>query len=180
MARSLRSHRTSVIDHRPRPRAVLRRVAQGSQGDSPTGYELIVCAGDGHVGAQVGWERRYLSRLNGTLADGTLLVTPTVVDVTHTAPCRRHRSPRRRYSPLPTVASQNLEGAMTATHYLIGLGPSTDRVHRRSLRPGVGPSPRTGVPQGAGAGRDRVRSRTGPCRRVHPRGDGGLPVSCSR
>ena len=83
-----------------------------------------MCAGDGHVGAQVGWERRYLSRFNGTLADGTLLVTPTVVDVAHTAPVVVI-DPHAGASPLPTVASQNLEGAMTATDYLIGLG------HRR-------------------------------------------------
>ena len=126
VARSLRSHRTSVIaiivpDLEPFSAELLKGAARAIHS---TGYELIVCAGDGHVGAQVGWERRYLSRFNGTLADGTLLVTPTVVDVAHAAPVVVI-DPHAGASPLPTVASQNLEGAMTATDYLIGLG------HRR-------------------------------------------------
>jgi LacI family transcriptional regulator len=89
-----------------------------------TGYELIVYSGGGHVGDQVGWERRYLSRLNGTLTDGTILVTPTVVDVVSSAPVVAV-DPHAGGSSLPTVDSENLEGAMKATEYLIGLG------HRR-------------------------------------------------
>ena len=112
-------------DHRPRLEPFSTELLKGAaRAIHSTGYELIVCAGDGHVGAQVGWERRYLSRLNGTLADGTLLVTPTVVDVAHAAPVVVI-DPHAGASPLPTVASQNLEGAVTATDYLIGLG------HRR-------------------------------------------------
>ena len=122
----MRSHRTNVVgiivpDLEPFSAELLKGAARAIHS---TGYELIVCAGDGNVGAQVGWERRYLSRLNGTLADGTLLVTPTVVDVAHTAPVVVI-DPHAGASALPTVASQNLEGAMTATDYLIGLG------HRR-------------------------------------------------
>ena len=34
----------------------------------------------GRTSDHQGWERRYLSRLSGTLIDGAILVTPTVVD----------------------------------------------------------------------------------------------------
>jgi len=89
-----------------------------------TGYELIVYSGGGHIEDDVGWENRYISRLSGTLTDGTILVTPTVVDVRGNAPIVAvdpHAGPLR----LPTVDSHNLEGAISATEYLLGLG------HRR-------------------------------------------------
>lgn len=126
VARSLRSRRTNVIaiivaDLEPFSAELLKGAARAIH---ETGYELIVYSGGGHLGDQVGWERRYLSRLNGTLADGTLLVTPTVVEVASSAPVVAV-DPHAGSSSLPTVESQNLEGAMTATRYLIDLG------HRR-------------------------------------------------
>ncbi len=174
VARSMRSHRTNVVgiivpDLEPFSAELLKGAARAIHS---TGYELIVYAGDGNVGAQVGWERRYLSRLNGTLADGTLLVTPTVVDVAHTAPVVAV-DPHAGASPLPTVASQNLEGAMTATDYLIGLG------HRRigfiAGRPDLESARlrEQGYQQGSRAGGDPLRARPGPGRRVHPGGHRG-------
>jgi LacI family transcriptional regulator len=126
VARSLRSRRTNVIgiivaDLEPFSAELLKGAARAIHS---TGYELIVYSGGGHIGDQVGWERRYLSRLNGTLADGTLLVTPTVVDVANNAPVVAV-DPHAGASAMTTVDSQNLEGAITATEYLIGLG------HRR-------------------------------------------------
>jgi LacI family transcriptional regulator len=126
VARSLRSLRTNVIgiivaDIEPFSAELLKGAARAIRS---TGYELVVYSGGGHVGDQVGWERRYLSRVNGTLTDGTLLVTPTVVDVPNTAPVVAV-DPHAGVSSLATVKSQNLEGAVTATEYLIGLG------HRR-------------------------------------------------
>jgi LacI family transcriptional regulator len=126
VARSLRSRRTNVIgivvaDLEPFSAELLKGAARAIRG---TGYELIVYSGGGHVEDQVGWERRYLSRLNGTLTDGTILVTPTVVDVPSGAPVVAV-DPHAGSSTLPTVDSQNLEGAVAATEYLIGLG------HRR-------------------------------------------------
>ena len=153
VARSLRSHRTSVIgiivpDLEPFSTELLKGAARAIHS---TGYELIVCAGDGHVGAQVGWEHRYLSRLNGTLADGTLLVTPTVVDVAHKrAGCRR-RSPRRRL-PLADRRIPEPGGSDDGNRLFDRARPSADRVHRRPSRPGVGPSSRAGLSQRAGAG----------------------------
>jgi LacI family transcriptional regulator len=89
-----------------------------------TGYELIVYSGGGHLEDDTGWERRYLSRLSGTLTDGTVLVTPTVVDVSTSSPVVAV-DPHAGSSEMPTVDSENLQGAKTATEYLIGLG------HRR-------------------------------------------------
>ena len=182
VARSLRIHRTNVIgiivpDLEPFSAELLKGAARAIHS---TGYELIVCAGGGHVGAQVGWERRYLSRLNGTLADGTLLVTPTVVDVAHAAPVVAV-DPHAGPSPLPTVASQNLEGAMTATDYLIGLG------HRRigfiAGRPDLESARlrEQGYLKALEQAGIELRPRTGPGRRVHPGGNReARPMSCSR
>lgn len=126
VARSLRSRRTNVIgiivaDIEPFSAELLKGAAKAIHG---TGYELIVYSGGGHVEDQVGWERRYLSRLSGTLTDGTILVTPTVVEVTSGGPVVAV-DPHAGSSSLPTVDSHNLQGAMTATDYLISLG------HRR-------------------------------------------------
>jgi len=126
VARSLRSRRTNVIgivvaDLEPFSAELLKGAARAIRG---TGYELIVYSGGGHIEDDVGWENRYISRLSGTLTDGTILVTPTVVDVRGNAPIVAvdpHAGPLR----LPTVDSHNLEGAISATEYLLGLG------HRR-------------------------------------------------
>src|SRR6187402_2411939 len=81
-ARSLRSHRTNVIgilvaEFEPFSTELLKGA---SSAVGPTGYELLAYSGGGAPGADVGWERRYLSRLSGTLIDGAIIVTPTVVE----------------------------------------------------------------------------------------------------
>jgi LacI family transcriptional regulator len=126
VAQSLRSHRTNVIgivvaDIEPFSAELLKGAARAVRG---SGYELVVYSGGGLGRAQAGWERRYLSRVSGTLTDGTVLVTPTVVDVVNSAPVVAV-DPHTGPSTLPTVASDNLKGAITATEHLIGLG------HRR-------------------------------------------------
>jgi LacI family transcriptional regulator len=125
-AQSLRSHRTNVIgilvaDIEPFSAELLKGAAQAIRG---TGYELVVYSGGTMGGEPAGWERRYLSRVSGTLTDGTILVTPTVVDVEQGAPVVAV-DPHTGSSSLPTVASDNLKGAIIATEYLLGLG------HRR-------------------------------------------------
>jgi LacI family transcriptional regulator len=125
VAQSLRSHRTNVIgivvaDIEPFSAELLKGAARAIRG---TGYELVVYSGGGLSRSTAGWERRYLSRVS-TLTDGTILVTPTVVDVAHGAPVVAV-DPHTGPSTLPTVTSDNLEGAIAATEYLIGLG------HRR-------------------------------------------------
>ena len=125
VAQSLRSRRTNVIgvlvvDLEPFSAELLKGVARAIRG---TGYELVVFSGCG-ADDQVGWERRYLSRVSGTLCDGALLVTPSSVDVTFGAPVVAvdHNAGS---STLPSVDSDNFSGAVTATEYLLGLG------HRR-------------------------------------------------
>ncbi|MCV2395010.1 LacI family transcriptional regulator [Actinotalea sp. M2MS4P-6] len=126
VARSLRSHQTHVIgilvaEFEPFSTEILKGVSQAIAG---TGYELLAYSGGGQVGTGVGWERRSLSRLSGTLIDGALLVTPTVVDVTAPVPVVAV-DPHTGPSGLPTVDSDNLRGAVAATEHLLSLG------HRR-------------------------------------------------
>jgi LacI family transcriptional regulator, galactose operon repressor len=126
VAQSLRSRNTRVIgvlvaDIEPFSAELLKGVARAIEG---SGYELVVFSGCGRADDQVGWERRYLSRVSGTLCDGALLVTPSSVDVTFGAPVVAvdHNVGS---SALPTVDADNLNGAMIATEHLLELG------HRR-------------------------------------------------
>ena len=126
VGQSLRSKRTNVIgvlvvEIEPFSAELLKGVARGIRG---SGYELIVFSRGAMDSDQVGWERRYLSRISGTLTDGAILVTPSSVDQTFGAPVVAvdHNA---RSSTLPTVDSDNLNGAVAATEHLLSLG------HRR-------------------------------------------------
>jgi LacI family transcriptional regulator len=124
IARSLRSSQTNVIgilvsDIEPFSAELLKGVAVALRG---SGYELVVYSGGGH-GQDEGWERRSLSRLGGTLTDGIILVTPTVVDIVTGHPLVVVDP--NRDGLVPTVTAQNLEGAIALTRHLIDLG------HRR-------------------------------------------------
>lgn len=126
VAQSLRNHRTNVIgilvaDLEPFSTELLKGAADAIRG---TGFELVVYSAGGRTSDHVGWERRYLSRLSGTLVDGAVLVTPTVVDVPHNAPIVAV-DPHTGPSYLTTIDSDNLHGGRLATEYLIELG------HRR-------------------------------------------------
>ena len=88
VARSLRNHRTNVIgilvlDIEPFSTELLKGAARAIK---QTGYELVVYSAGGMRSDHVGWERRSLSRLSGTLIDGAVLVTPTVVATSFGAP----------------------------------------------------------------------------------------------
>jgi LacI family transcriptional regulator len=125
-AQSLRNHRTNVIgvlvaDFEPFSSEVLKGAADAIRG---TGFELVVYSAGGRVGDHVGWERRYLSRLSGTLVDGAVLVTPTVTDVNYGAPIVAI-DPHTGPSAMPTVDSDNLRGAWLGVRHLLDLG------HRR-------------------------------------------------
>jgi LacI family transcriptional regulator len=126
VARSLRNHRTNVIgilvsDIEPFSSELLKGAAKAIKG---TGYELVVYSAGGASSDHVGWERRYLSRLSGTLIDGAILVTPTVVAATYGAPVVAV-DPHTGGEGVPTVDSDNLRGAQLATEHLLLLG------HRR-------------------------------------------------
>ena len=100
--------------------AELLKGAAGALRD--TEYELVVYSGG--MSGKGGWERRYLSRVGGTLTDGIILVTPTVVEVDVSYPIVAV-DPHVGPSDIPTIDSQNLEGAVAAVEHLIELG------HRR-------------------------------------------------
>ena len=126
VARSLRNHVTNVIgilvlDIEPFSAELLKGAARAIRGP---GFELVVYSAGGMSSELVGWERRSLSRLSGTLIDGAVLVTPTVVGRGFGAPVVAV-DPHTGGSGVPTIDSDNLRGAQTATEHLIGLG------HRR-------------------------------------------------
>jgi LacI family transcriptional regulator len=110
-----------VADLEPFSTELLKGAADAIRG---SGFELVVYSAGGHTGDHVGWERRYLSRLSGTLIDGAVLVTPTVVDVNYGAPIVAI-DPHTGQSGLPTIDSDNLRGGQLATEHLLELG------HRR-------------------------------------------------
>jgi LacI family transcriptional regulator len=125
VARSLRSRRTHVIgilvaEFEPFSAEILKGAGSGL-GD--TDYELLAYTGARQSG-RAGWERRYLSRLSGTLIDGAIIVTPTVVDADAGVPVVAI-DPHAGSAELPTVESDNLTGGLLATRHLIELG------HRR-------------------------------------------------
>jgi LacI family transcriptional regulator len=126
VARSLRNARTNVIgllvaDFEPFSTEVLKGAADAIR---DTGYELVAYSAGGRPDEHVGWERRYLSRVMGTLVDGAVLVTPTVTDVHYDGPVVAV-DPHTGRSSLPTVAADNLQGARMGVDHLLSLG------HRR-------------------------------------------------
>jgi len=124
-AQSLRSHRTNVLgilvaEFEPFSTELLKGASAAA---GQTDYELLAYAGATR-GSKEGWERRSLARLSGTLIDGAILVTPTVLEAkggVHVVAIDPHTGP----SGMPTVDSDNFAGAKLATNYLLGLG------HRR-------------------------------------------------
>ena len=106
-----------VADFEPYSAELIKGVANATRG---TKYELLSHAG----GEEHGWERRSMARLGGTLIDGAVVVTPTVLDVNMIVPIVAidpHYGPNK----VPTVDSDSYGGAMAATNHLIRLG------HRR-------------------------------------------------
>jgi len=126
VARSLRSSRTGVIgilvaDFEPFSAEILKGLSAEAAG---SGYELLAWSGySGHAGRE-GWEKRSLNQLAGTLIDGAVVVTPTVVDADAGIPVVAV-DPHTGPSGLPMIDSDNFHGALVATEHLIGLG------HRR-------------------------------------------------
>ncbi|GAA1449109.1 LacI family DNA-binding transcriptional regulator [Leifsonia poae] len=88
------------------------------------GYELLAYSGLVAGNSPVGWERRSLSRLAGTLIDGAIIVTPTVLIPTSSIPVVAI-DPHTGQGGPSTIDSDNLGGARVATRHLIELG------HRR-------------------------------------------------
>ncbi|NYE35438.1 LacI family transcriptional regulator [Nocardioides cavernae] len=123
VARSLRNQRTNVIgvlvaDFEPFSTEVLKGAADAIRG---SGFELVAYSAGGRVDEHVGWERRYLSRLMGTLVDGAVLVTPTITDVLSDGPVVAI-DPHTGSTTIPTVTAHNLQGARAGVRHLLELG----------------------------------------------------------
>ena len=126
VAKSLRAHRTGVLgilvaEFEPFSTEVLKGLASGAK---DSGYELLAHSGGTGPNGHEGWEMRSLSRLSGTLIDGAVLVTPTVVDGHPRIPVVAI-DPHTGTTVLPTIDCDNLGGADSAVEHLLGLG------HRR-------------------------------------------------
>ena len=122
VASSMRSRRTGVIgvlvaDFEPFSAEILKGVGAELRG---THYDLLAYAGSRQVEGP-GWERRSLQRLSGTLIDGAIMVTPTVVSASADIPIVAI-DPHTGRADLPTVESDSFGGAREATQYLIDLG----------------------------------------------------------
>lgn len=122
IASSMRSRHTGVIgvlvaDFEPFSAEVLKGVAVGLRG---TGYDLLAYSGAREAPGD-GWERRSLSRLSGTLIDGAIMVTPTVVNAAADVPVVAI-DPHTGPADLPVVESDSFGGALLAVRYLTGLG----------------------------------------------------------
>jgi LacI family transcriptional regulator len=121
IASSMRSRTTGVIgvlvaDFEPFSAEILKGVGEALR-DSP--YDLLAYSGS--HGDREGWERRSLSRLSGTLIDGAIMVTPTVVNVAADVPLVAI-DPHAGRADLPIVECDSFGGAREATRYLIDLG----------------------------------------------------------
>lgn len=126
VASSLRRRRTNVVgilvaEFEPFSAELLKGIAVAVAG---TGYELLAYSGSATDGAPVGWERRSLSRLAGTLIDGAIIVTPTVVMTDAPVPVVAI-DPHTGPGGPSTIDSDNVGGARAAVQHLIDLG------HRR-------------------------------------------------
>lgn len=126
VATSMRRGRTNVIgvlvaEFEPFALQLLQGVSTALQ-DTP--YDVLAYAGTVSAGEHVGWERRSLSRLGGTLIDGAILVTPTTTPSHSSVPIVAV-DPHTGPDGPATVAVQNVDGARAATEHLISLG------HRR-------------------------------------------------
>ncbi len=126
-ATSMRSHRTNVIGVLVVDLGDLfslelfKGIGRAIYG---TEYDLIVYT-SGRIAANTepGWEQRHVSRLDNSIVDGMLVVTPTTNDLVSISPLVAI-DPHER-NVFPAVISANREGAMAIMAYLIGLG------HRR-------------------------------------------------
>lgn len=127
-ARSLRSRKTGVIGlialdlDDPFVVEVLKGVNQAIQA---FGYDLVLYAsGNKSEGTRAAWEQSHVSLLNGSIADGVIIVTPTAVTFPTAHPLVAV-DPHSQDTDYPAVIATNQAGALEAMNYLTGLG------HRR-------------------------------------------------
>lgn len=134
VASSLRRRRTSVIgilvaEFEPFSVELLKGISVAATG---TGYELLAYTGLVSGVSSVGWERKSLSRLAGTLIDGAIIVTPTTVIPGTSIPVVAI-DPHTGQDGPASIDSDNVGGALVAVRHLIGLG-HTRIAHIRGRR----------------------------------------------
>jgi LacI family transcriptional regulator len=127
-AKSLRSRRTNTVGvialdlNDPFAVQVLLGVNAAIQ---EFGYDLILYAsGERGESTHAAWEQRHVSLINGSVADGVIIVTPAAVTFSTTFPLVAI-DPHSGDTDYPAVIATNLAGALEVMEYLIGLG------HRR-------------------------------------------------
>ncbi len=127
-ARSMRSHRTNLIGlitrdvQDPFSIQVMKGVYQAI---SEIDYDLIIyTSGSIKPSSKAEREQRYVALLNGSIADGVVIVTPTATSFSTSAPVVAV-DPNNESPDCPSVSSTNYDGALAAMHYLLELG------HRR-------------------------------------------------
>ena len=127
-AKSMRSRRTNVIGlvvPDLRTSFTIQAVRGINLAIEKFSYDLIIyTSGNSWDGRRVSREQQHVALLNGTLADGTIVVTPTATDFSSEHPVV-FVDPHSGESDNPAVIATNRIGAMTATEYLLSLG------HRR-------------------------------------------------
>jgi LacI family transcriptional regulator len=126
VASSLRNRRTNVIgilvpEFESFSVELLKGVSDAAKG---TGYELLAYTGLAVGETSIGWERKSLSRLAGTLVDGAIVITPTMLIPTTSIPVVAI-DPHTGQAGGSTIDSDNVGGARAACRHLIDLG------HRR-------------------------------------------------
>lgn len=127
-AKSMRSQRTNVVgiiipdmDH-PYPVLVLRGV---SRTVTALGYDLLAYASANRSEQSMAvWEQQHVGLLNGSVADGLIVVTPHASTYRTSHPLVAV-DPHHQAAEFPSVLSTNLKGVSSAMDYLLELG------HRR-------------------------------------------------
>lgn len=124
-ARSMRSRTTNAIGlivaelNEPFTIEVMKGVDRAI---TDFGYDLLIYTSGHHaIGSGSAWERDYVARLNGSLTDGIIIVTPTTTNLPLTFPLVTVDPPVEDGS-LPAVITTNREGALSVMEYLIDLG----------------------------------------------------------
>jgi LacI family transcriptional regulator len=127
-ARSMRNCRTNVVGlivpdvGDPFSIQVMKGV---NKAIAEHGYDLIVyTSGTMRMNSKAERERHYVSLLDGSIVDGTIIVTPAATSFSTSAPVVAV-DPNNQSPDCPSVTSTNHAGALAAMEYLIGLG------HRR-------------------------------------------------
>ena len=124
-ASALRRHRTGVVGalvsrFEPYSAEVLKGISAAAEG---SGYELLAWSGVSKAGsAEIGWERKLLGRLAGSLVDGAILVTPSVTTPLIGGFPLVVIDPHDTLDGTPSVRSDDLSGARRATAHLLSLG----------------------------------------------------------